>query len=336
MNPKLSNITVLVWLFVAAVFLNVPIEIYQNGWDGARFTGIFLGLIFLCFFVLEVFRSLDFFPAFYKTRSFTGKLRFIYAYMAVYWIGALCNALLKDMYWSPTLQRLTAAYLITLGVGMFPGMIGDSEFGPKRELSKKEKWTVLLGIVVITVLIGIGAAIIDFLLGQRSAAQLPECIGAAILALSGLVSGLLLGMYINRWVDALRPTFQLIRRASRVLIAFAAGYFTIIMFFATCFGASWKIEGSGAYAGLQDSPRFLTFVYFSLVTASTVGFGDIVPKSPLAKSLCGLEVISALAWTVVVFAALTVRLADLARPSEKKTKTEGSDDCGKSLERPPE
>jgi hypothetical protein len=53
-----------------------------------------------------------------------------------------------------------------------------------------------------------------------------------------------------------------------------------------------------------------TFMYFSLVTATTIGYGDIVPKSALAKSLAGLQSITALGWTLVVFAVLSLQFAE--------------------------
>ena len=47
-----------------------------------------------------------------------------------------------------------------------------------------------------------------------------------------------------------------------------------------------------AFSGLTftDSPTLASdLIYFSFVTLTTIGYGDIVPVHPLARSLCNLE-----------------------------------------------
>jgi hypothetical protein len=48
----------------------------------------------------------------------------------------------------------------------------------------------------------------------------------------------------------------------------------------------------GAFSGLvvSDSPALASdLIYFSFVTLTTIGYGDIVPLHPMARSLCNLE-----------------------------------------------
>lgn len=48
----------------------------------------------------------------------------------------------------------------------------------------------------------------------------------------------------------------------------------------------------GAFAGLTiaDSPALASdLIYFSFVTLTTIGYGDIVPVHPIARSLCNIE-----------------------------------------------
>ena len=51
----------------------------------------------------------------------------------------------------------------------------------------------------------------------------------------------------------------------------------------------------GAYSGgmLETSQgnRLGLFTYFSIVTLTTLGYGDIIPQTPGASSLCQLEAI---------------------------------------------
>jgi hypothetical protein len=124
----------------------------------------------------------------------------------------------------------------------------------------------------------------------------------------GLWAGLPLGNRIK--VVALQPTFQLLRKLSPTLVAFAAGYVAIVIVFSTFYAFVWRVGKEDSFGGLTDSPTMPTFMYFSLVTVTTIGYGDIVPKSALARSLAGLQSITALGWTLVVFPVLSLRFAE--------------------------
>jgi len=60
-----------------------------------------------------------------------------------------------------------------------------------------------------------------------------------------------------------------------------------------------------AFSGIQQSQsvasRFINLLYFSIVTFTTVGYGDIVPKVPMAKLITVFEMISAFIMIVFVF-----------------------------------
>jgi len=51
------------------------------------------------------------------------------------------------------------------------------------------------------------------------------------------------------------------------------------------------------------------FQYFSTVTVTTVGFGDIVPVAPAARLATGLEAIAGQLYLAVVIATLVGRVA---------------------------
>lgn len=60
------------------------------------------------------------------------------------------------------------------------------------------------------------------------------------------------------------------------------------------------------FAGISEgsSAHIWTYVYFSFVTLSTLGFGDIVPINELARSLVYLEAISGQIYLTILVASL--------------------------------
>lgn len=68
-----------------------------------------------------------------------------------------------------------------------------------------------------------------------------------------------------------------------------------------------------AFSGLvfEDTPKLASsLIYFSFVTLTTVGYGDIVPVHPIARSLCNLEAVSGQLYPATLLARLvTLELA---------------------------
>ena len=63
----------------------------------------------------------------------------------------------------------------------------------------------------------------------------------------------------------------------------------------------------GSFSGLTASPgapRFDEFLYFSLVTITTLGYGDTTPATPLAGTLAALEAVIGVFYTTVLVASL--------------------------------
>jgi len=71
-----------------------------------------------------------------------------------------------------------------------------------------------------------------------------------------------------------------------------------------------------AFSGiaLQDSPALTSnLIYFSFVTLTSTGYGDIVPMHPIARSLCNLETVIGQLYPATVLARLvTLQLAHKA------------------------
>ena len=55
------------------------------------------------------------------------------------------------------------------------------------------------------------------------------------------------------------------------------------------------------------SPRLSDLLYFSYVTLLTIGYGDILPVSPAARTLVVLEGLVGMAFTTVLLAVLVAK-----------------------------
>jgi voltage-gated potassium channel Kch len=63
------------------------------------------------------------------------------------------------------------------------------------------------------------------------------------------------------------------------------------------------------FAGRSDAMLLATFQYFSTITLTTVGFGDIVAVTPVARLVTGLEAMVGQLYLAVVIATLVGRVA---------------------------
>jgi hypothetical protein len=84
-------------------------------------------------------------------------------------------------------------------------------------------------------------------------------------------------------------------------------YLNICLFFAGCYRLIAELS-PGAFGGLPERfaiARSLSgLVYFSLATITTVGYGDIVPVHPIARSLAGLEAVLGQLYPAIILARI--------------------------------
>lgn len=85
----------------------------------------------------------------------------------------------------------------------------------------------------------------------------------------------------------------------------AAGYLLFGVFW-VCIFAILEIlrPGSVSFADGTAVSSFAAFIYFSFTTLTTLGYGDIVPHTPLAMSLSSLEAIAGQFFMAVIVARL--------------------------------
>lgn len=139
--------------------------------------------------------------------------------------------------------------------------------------------------------------------------------------------GTWLGAIVSRALLELSKLAIYVRIAAPGLVAFAVGYLLLCVIYASWYWATWKYFGNDEFAGdsfLKKAPEFWTFLYFSIVTMGTLGYGYIVPAGPLARILATSQLILSVGWVTVVFALVMAKFQVLLsgiEPSESKLKS---------------
>jgi len=125
-----------------------------------------------------------------------------------------------------------------------------------------------------------------------------------------LTGGLLLWIF----VVVLREVFRPATAERDAIIGALCGFLIILMIFMRVHGllealspGSYHADGP-PLAGRSDVALVAVFQYFSTVTVTTVGFGDIVPVAPAARLATGLEAIVGQLYLAVVIATLVGRV----------------------------
>jgi len=80
-----------------------------------------------------------------------------------------------------------------------------------------------------------------------------------------------------------------------------------------------SIDLGTEFAASVDPQQFWVFTYFSFVTLTTLGYGDVLPVAPFARSMATLEAVLGPLYLAILIARL-VSLADLTSPAARPSK----------------
>ena len=130
-----------------------------------------------------------------------------------------------------------------------------------------------------------------------------------------LQDGMMTGFYLWVLVVVLREVFR--PRTSEVdaVVGALCGFLLILLVFMAVHGLiealrpdSYRTAGP-PFSERSDAMVLASFQYFSTITLTTVGFGDIVPVTPAARLATGLEAMVGQLYLAVVIATLVGRVA---------------------------
>ena len=102
----------------------------------------------------------------------------------------------------------------------------------------------------------------------------------------------LIGMAVRRWTLALEEVWNIARQMGPPIGGFVLGYLVIAFIFAGLYASVWRADFT-AFKGLSEHPHFIDFLYYSVMTISTTGYGDVTSSSPIAKILASAEALIA-------------------------------------------
>ncbi len=131
----------------------------------------------------------------------------------------------------------------------------------------------------------------------------------------GLQDAIITGFLLWVLVVVLREVFRPSTRELDAVVGALCGFLLILTVFTRVHGLieavrpdSYRTEGP-AFSESSDATVVASFQYFSTITLTTVGFGDIVPVTPVARLVTGLEAMVGQLYLAVVIATLVGRVA---------------------------
>jgi hypothetical protein len=205
-------------------------------------------------------------------------------------------------------HRFGFVLVLVLGSACF--QVAAPEAGWTRFLS------ILLGAAIL--LAAVWASRVERVVARGAAAAAVLVAGAAVgyLAITGSVP-VLLGAIANGLLVAIAPAViaegvvRNVREERAVTLYTLSGVLAIYllagMFFSFLFAAVNAIDDGGFFAEVTEPGRS-DFLYFSYITLSTTGYGDLVPANDVGRMLAVAEALLGQIYLVTIVALIVANL----------------------------
>jgi len=184
--------------------------------------------------------------------------------------------------------------LVLLVFVLPPFTVAREERGPLADIAL----TLLLasGVVGLRVRPAVRVALLAAAL-LAAAVRLAPAPSETAIALSSLVS---LGLMA---IVVLVQTFREGDVGVHRILGAVAAYLLLGLVWSAAYALVAALE-PGAFASAVPMARDRSFIYFSFVTLTTVGYGDVTPVHPVARSLAVLEALTGQLYPAVLLARL--------------------------------
>jgi hypothetical protein len=151
------------------------------------------------------------------------------------------------------------------------------------------------------------ASLVMAMIGGIHRIAAPSALDINLFAGSWLIMSLTLGWAVAGVVFAPgRVTFHHVMGAILLYLVIAVSFVPLLAF------AGSLIPNAFSGISMQDSPALASgLIYFSFVTMTTTGYGDVFPVHPIARSLCNLEAVIGQLYPATLLARLvTLEMAN--------------------------
>lgn len=208
-----------------------------------------------------------------------------------------------------TILAFGPVFLLAEGLSGFAqglGLGGESRMTTGRRVAHAAAWA--LGLTVV-----IGTLVLCVSLYSQGSVVVPERFRWRLIQVAGAVGsaslvggpvGRLLGLASGR---QLMPFISVAKRlaCSPLFHGFVFGYLLLGGFFAEIYWGLWVWDQGQFYIDpTADRPSYLGFLYYSFVTLSTTGYGEIRPVHLMARGVACLEMTVGVAWMVLAIGEL--------------------------------